>query len=88
MQWSDIHSYAIEIELWTTLAINAWLILTGLMFVSGRFMRATVPVAKSLEAAAKLSFAFVFGLAILIFVSAFLFGLIGALMHVLSGISN
>lgn len=33
MDWPTIHAYAEEAELWTTLAINVWLIIGAISFV-------------------------------------------------------
>jgi hypothetical protein len=33
MDWAKVHDLAVEAELWSTLAVNAWLILTGAVYV-------------------------------------------------------
>ncbi|HTQ14157.1 MAG TPA: hypothetical protein VMH86_09795 [Rhizomicrobium sp.] len=52
MQWNALHEYAEEAELWTTLAINFWIIATGIFFVIARATNASRPLASQLTSVA------------------------------------
>jgi len=41
MDWKTIHGYAEEAELWSTLALNSWLILTGGILGVIKYVRRT-----------------------------------------------
>lgn len=50
MGWTTIHTYAEEIALWTTLAVNFWLITTGVVLFFRRGSRAGTTESKILFA--------------------------------------
>jgi hypothetical protein len=52
LNWQTIHAYAEEAELWTTLAINIWILLSAAYFAVGRLISVTRPLAQQVTDAA------------------------------------
>jgi hypothetical protein len=59
VSWNDVHSYAVETELWTSLAINAWVILGGAIFLATRAWRTALPFENQIRTAGTWSAAIV-----------------------------
>jgi CDP-diglyceride synthetase len=51
MTWTRIHSYAAEVELWTSLGINCWIIIGAIVFISTRMESAQASIEKQLARA-------------------------------------
>ncbi len=51
MDWPTVHHYAEEVELWTSLAINSWVIVGAISFLVLRVYRAAMPFADRLSRA-------------------------------------
>jgi hypothetical protein len=52
MEWSRIHAIAEETELWLSLGVNLWIILTAIAFTTLKVMRRADPDGKLLAQAA------------------------------------
>jgi len=53
MGWSRIHSIAVETELWLSLTVNLWVILTGIAFATLKVVRRADPDGRLLLEAAR-----------------------------------
>ena len=61
MDWTVLHSYAVEADLWTSLAINCWLIIGGIVFLLVRINRSRPPITDQIGFAAFCSFMILWG---------------------------
>jgi cytochrome c biogenesis factor len=68
MDWPTIHAYAEEAELWTTLAINFWVIVTGVL-VAIRRPRTTEALIAAISYSSRWSLAIQFGVVVVLLVA-------------------